>query len=155
MPSINKVGACTPKHFPCSSLLPSATSSSALVNVPVTLRNHPRQKFTIQPTRRAWSGARQLPQLHRHRALWSPRGVVSRKGRRLESVLSSTCRSNSTMAAADSDPDVSARPPQPMLARHRQPEQNTDKPTEEARTARKSGWFPLGVKEGWNQWVRA
>jgi len=53
------------------------------------------------------------------------------------------------MSATGQDEDASKRNQQPMLARHRAKEAG-----QEGTQTPKSGYFPLGMKEGFNQWVR-
>ena len=53
------------------------------------------------------------------------------------------------MASSDAEAEVRNRGQQPMLASQRA----KDTPSEATRTAGKTGYFPLGYKEGFNQWV--
>ena len=55
------------------------------------------------------------------------------------------------MAAADQDEDVAKRNQQPMLARQRAKMQGDG--SSEGNQTPKSGYFPLGMKDGFNQWV--
>ena len=57
----------------------------------------------------------------------------------------------STAAANSNDDDLRSRSQQPVLASQRAKANGT--PTEANRTARFSGYFPLGYKEGFSQWV--
>jgi hypothetical protein len=59
----------------------------------------------------------------------------------------------SASASSTSSDDVPPRGQQPMLASQRAKEQSRA-PTEANRTGRFTGYFPLGYKEGFSQWVR-
>ena len=57
----------------------------------------------------------------------------------------------STAAASDGNDNLQARGQQSPLASQRAKQSNT--PSEANRTGRMSGYFPLGYKEGFSQWV--
>lgn len=83
---------------------------------------------------------------------FSPSAILRNPG----SSLDISRRSNHVMSTASvsgSGDDARARKQQPMLARHRSKEQQMSHPTEEQRMGRAGGWFPLGYKDGFSQWV--
>ena len=83
-----------------------------------------------------------------------PQSIYCSRGKRyLPLKAQTTHRYLSIMATTtpgDSD-DLRQRKQQPMLASQRAKQSNT--PTETNRTAKFEGYFPLGYKEGFSQWV--
>ena len=73
--------------------------------------------------------------------------------RKQNSRLRNSYRPSSAMAATASDngDDVGSRTQQSPLASQRAKQNNA--PTEANRTGRIGGYFPLGYKEGFSQWV--
>ena len=69
-------------------------------------------------------------------------------------VLANPARLNSTMSAttSGSEDDYASRSQQSPLASQRDRKANT--PSEVNRTARFKGYFPLGYKDGFSQWVQ-
>ena len=77
-----------------------------------------------------------------------------RRTRRLILKAQTTYQSSSIMAttASGDNDDLRISKQQPILASQRAKQSNT--PTEANRTAKFGGYFPLGYKEGFSQWVR-
>lgn len=67
--------------------------------------------------------------------------------------LQRTTVTMSTATANGNDDDLRARNQQPVLGSQRAKAQAKSTPTEANRTGRVSGYFPLGYKEGFSQWV--
>jgi len=60
----------------------------------------------------------------------------------------------STATADNGDDEFRSRKQQSMLASQRQKEGDASAPTEENRRGRIGGFFTLGYKEGFQQWVK-
>ena len=58
-----------------------------------------------------------------------------------------------TATAGSGDDGFKPRQQQSMLASQRQKESNSSTPTEENRRGKVGGYFTLGYKEGFQQWV--
>ena len=104
------------------------------------------------PTLLRFAGARSLRSPSPFAIIWQGHGAQGINGWRISRPHSQVSRGNFTMAATESDPETHQHKQQPMLARHRQQQQDSTS-TDGAPAAPKPGFFPLGYKEGWSQWV--